>query len=133
MPKQRNAVDGTVKNALTNLRDLSRHVALIAQDDKTINKFVFFFKKLSSDNKVYEVLEDMSGESKSSVFVSFETLRTEFALVQEVLQKKEPSEPQYFQALFLKVSAQYTISRGVLGESTPQCTEYLGYITSRSL
>lgn len=133
MPNQRIAGDGTVKSALTDLRDVGRYVALVAHDDRTIDKYVFVYNELFSDNDVYGVLEEMSGESLSRDFVSLETLQTEVASAQEVLQNKEPSSPQYFQALVSKVSAQYMISKGILGENTPQYAEYLGYVTSKSL
>jgi hypothetical protein len=53
---------GDVKTGITDLRDVGRHVALIINDERTLNRFVFSFSEVLSQKEVFGMLEEMSGE-----------------------------------------------------------------------
>jgi hypothetical protein len=54
--------NGDVKTGITDLRDVGRYVALIVNDERTINRFVFSFSEVLSQKEVFGLLEKMSGE-----------------------------------------------------------------------
>jgi hypothetical protein len=54
--------NGDVKTGITDLRDVGRYVALIVNDERTLNRFVFSFSEVLSQKKVFGMLEKISGE-----------------------------------------------------------------------
>lgn len=54
--------DGEVPNLLTDLRDIGKFVARIIDDERTINKGVFGWGDLLTENQIYSLLEEISGE-----------------------------------------------------------------------
>ena len=63
MPKDTIAGDGNQLSARTDLRDIGRYVARIITDPRTLNKYVFAYNELWSQNQIYELLEKLSGET----------------------------------------------------------------------
>ena len=58
--------DGTTPNILTDLRDIGRFVARIICDDRTLNKYVYTYGDVLSENEIYRIAEDLSGEKIES-------------------------------------------------------------------
>lgn len=54
--------DGNARNALTDLRDIGRYIARIIVDDRTVNKMVFAYNEVMTQNEIYDLLEKISGE-----------------------------------------------------------------------
>lgn len=54
--------DGSAKTGIVDLRDVGRYVALIIDDDRTINKMVVTFGDVLSQNEIFSLLEEASGE-----------------------------------------------------------------------
>lgn len=54
--------DGTASNILTDLRDIGRFVALILSDARTLNKYVYTFGDILSENEICSIVEEVSGE-----------------------------------------------------------------------
>ena len=54
--------NGDVKTGITDLRDVGRYVALIINDERTLNRFVFSFSEVLSQKEVFGMLEKVSGE-----------------------------------------------------------------------
>lgn len=54
--------DGSKPLALTDLRDIGRYVAKIIVDPRTLNKSVFAYSELLTQQQVYDVVERVSGE-----------------------------------------------------------------------
>lgn len=71
MPKDTIAGDGNQVSARTDLRDIGRYVARIIADSRTLNKYVFAYNELWSQNQIYELLERLSGEKLDRVMVGF--------------------------------------------------------------
>ncbi len=62
--------DGDKKTALIDLRDLGRYVAKIVTDERTLNKYVFCYGQLLSQEEVFRKLEELSGEVIERKYVS---------------------------------------------------------------
>ena len=54
--------DGNLKTALTDLRDIGPYVATIITDSRTVNKYVFCYGDLLSQEEIFAMLESLSGE-----------------------------------------------------------------------
>ena len=54
--------DGTTPTAITDLRDVGRYMARIILDDRTLNKMVFAYNSVVTQNQIYDLLEELSEE-----------------------------------------------------------------------
>jgi len=54
--------DGNMKTALVGLRDVSQYVAKIITGERTVNKYVFCYGELLSQEEVFVKMEQLSGE-----------------------------------------------------------------------
>lgn len=54
--------DGNVPTALTDLRDIGRYMAMIISDDRTLNKKVLAYNVVSTQNEIYNLMEEISEE-----------------------------------------------------------------------
>ena len=61
--------DGNIPMALTDLRDIGRYIARVIVDDRTLNKMVFAYNVLTTQNEVFELLEGISGEKVDRTYV----------------------------------------------------------------
>jgi uncharacterized protein YbjT (DUF2867 family) len=116
------AGDGNVASALTDLRDIGRYTARIIADDRTLNKWVFVYNELWSQNRVFGVVEQAAGEKVERTYLSGADLLTRIA---------EASNDAL--GMMAKIPAQYMYSWGIRGDNTPEYAKYLGYVTSKEL
>lgn len=56
--------------ALTDLRDIGRYMAMIISDPRTLNKKILAYNLVSSQNKIYELMEELSEEKIDRNYVS---------------------------------------------------------------
>lgn len=63
--------DGHVKNGITDLRDVGRYVARIIHDERTLNKFVYYFGEVTSQEETFKLLEELSGETIPRQYVCY--------------------------------------------------------------
>jgi hypothetical protein len=61
--------DGNAPNILTDLRDIGRFVARIIADDRTLNKYVFTWSDVLTENEIFDIVEDLSGEKIQREYV----------------------------------------------------------------
>jgi hypothetical protein len=54
--------DGNLKTAFTDLRDVGPYVAKIVIDERTLNRYVFCYGELYSQEEIFVKMEDLSGE-----------------------------------------------------------------------
>ena len=54
--------DGNKPTSMTDLRDIGRYVALIIADDRTLNKMIFAYNTTMTQNQIYDLMEEVSGE-----------------------------------------------------------------------
>lgn len=62
--------DGTAPNMLTDLRDIGRFVARIVLDGRTLNRYIYAFGEVLSENEIYHIAEGVSGEKLEPTRVS---------------------------------------------------------------
>lgn len=62
--------DGNIRNALTDVGDVGRYVALIISDPRTLNKMVFAYNEVMTANEAYDLMEKLSGEEIQRNYVS---------------------------------------------------------------
>lgn len=62
--------DGNIPNALTDVADVGRYVALIIADQRTLNKMVFAYNEVMTANQAYDLMEKLSGEKIPRNYVS---------------------------------------------------------------
>ena len=62
--------DGKAPNLLSDERDMGRYVARIIKDDRTLNKFVATYSDVLSQNEIWVMMEEMSGEKIERKYVS---------------------------------------------------------------
>jgi len=63
-----------VPTAPADLRDVGRYVVRVIADSHTLNKRVNAYSELYTQNKVYEVVEGLSGEKLPREYVNFSTI-----------------------------------------------------------
>lgn len=69
MPSDTIIGDGNTLSARTDVRDIGRYVARIIADPRTLNKYVFAYNELWSQNQIYDLLEKLSGEKLERQYV----------------------------------------------------------------
>lgn len=62
--------DGEAPNILTDLRDIGRFVAHIIRDDRTLNKYVYTSGDVLSENDIFRIAKELSGEELEPIIVS---------------------------------------------------------------
>ncbi|KAL4967748.1 aromatic alcohol reductase [Aspergillus stella-maris] len=121
--------DGSTPMALTDLRDIGRWVAKIISDERTLNKMVFCYDEVMTQNQIYELLEGISGEEVVRNYVSEELVQN------RVLAARQSSETYPFDPIkFIpRYLAEYQLSWGIRGDNTPEYAKYLGYLSAKEL
>jgi hypothetical protein len=61
---------GDIPSALTDMRDIGRYVAKIIIDERTLNKMVFAYNTVITQNQIYNLMEEISGEELERNYVS---------------------------------------------------------------
>ncbi|GES64186.1 NAD(P)-binding protein [Aspergillus terreus] len=121
--------DGNTPIALTDLRDIGRYVARIIIDDRTLNKMVFAYNTVVTQNQIYDLLEEISEEKIPRNYIPEETVYTR-VLAARQSSETYPFDPVKFIPRYL---AEYQLSWGIRGDNTPEYAQYLGYITAKDL
>lgn len=70
MPVEYIAGDGNAPSALTDMRDVGNYTARIIRDPRTLNKMVLVYGEVLSQNQVFDLLENLSGEQLERHYVS---------------------------------------------------------------
>ncbi|CAF3491292.1 unnamed protein product [Fusarium graminearum] len=113
---------GNNPSALVNLDDIGRYVAVIINDERTINKKVFAYTESKTQNEIFELVEKVTGEKPERTEMSKEQIEAQLA------QFKDPAELSQNRAIM-----DYWMSWGVRGDNTAENAVYLGYILAKDL
>lgn len=81
--------DGNTPSALTDLRDIGHYVARIIADPRTLNKMVFTYNELLTQDQIYRLMEHLSGEKIERTYVCFPFRRS---LDGQILQTNFPEK-----------------------------------------
>ncbi|CAL5871408.1 uncharacterized protein PFLUO_LOCUS5658 [Penicillium psychrofluorescens] len=121
--------DGNTPTALTDLRDIGRYMARIILDPRTLNKMVLAYNAVSTQNKIYDLMEEISEEKVERLYVPEETIWSRVLAARQA-SETYPFDPIKFIPRYL---AEYQLSWGIRGDNNPEYAKYLGYLTSQEL
>ncbi|KKA24426.1 phenylcoumaran benzylic ether reductase [Rasamsonia emersonii CBS 393.64] len=122
--------DPDIPTAVTDLRDVGRYVALIIEDDRTLNQKVFVYGDLITQRGAAELVEKLSGEKIGPInHVTPEEL---LAQIDSLKATFDPNDTSLARKIPL-IGAQYNYSKFVRGDNQPERAAYLGYLDGRKL
>ncbi|KAI1497975.1 NAD(P)-binding protein [Biscogniauxia marginata] len=120
---------GTAPNMLIDRRDVGRITAMIIKDERTLNKRVYAYGDVLSQNEIHALIENKTGEKLDLTPVSAEeataALKTERASAE--------ADPANEGKRYKHVIAEYRVTKYVRADNTPKNAEYLSYINAREL
>ncbi|SPJ78642.1 related to isoflavone reductase homolog P3 [Fusarium torulosum] len=119
--------DGNTESALIDKRDIGKYVARIITDPRTLNKSVFIYNEIWTQNGLFDLLEKVSGEQIPRKYESGQEL---MATINDAKRRFAPDDPQLLVAIGL---TEYYYSLDVRGDNTPEHAEYLGYLNGKEL
>ncbi|KAJ5690236.1 isoflavone reductase family protein [Penicillium macrosclerotiorum] len=121
--------DGTAPNILTDLRDVGKFVARILCDDRTINKYVYTSGDVLSENEIYRIVEELTGEKLELTYMTSEDIEAKVIHAKSAL-SQDPQDPMKRISLY---KADYQYSKYVRQDNRPEYADYLGYLNAREL
>lgn len=132
--------DGNMPTALTDLRDIGRYMAMIISDERTLNKKILAYNLVSTQNEIYNLMEEISEEKVDRNYVCIQQhpytmiLTNRLQVPEEtinsrVLAARQASETYPFDPIkFIpRYLAEYQYSWGIRGDNNPEYAKYLGY------
>ncbi|GKT95766.1 isoflavone reductase family protein [Colletotrichum tofieldiae] len=119
--------DGNVVSAFTDNRDFGKFVARIIVDPRTMNKAVFAYSEMKTVNQIYDLLEEMSGETLPRQYLSGDEILAKLASLGTG--PFDPNSKEYF----TQAVHQYWYSWAVRGDNTLDYARYLGYLIGHEL
>ncbi|KAH8807887.1 hypothetical protein F5884DRAFT_704262 [Xylogone sp. PMI_703] len=120
---------GTAPNLLIDKRDIGTITVKIMKDERTLNKRVYIYGEVLSQNEVNEIVEQKTGEKLDLVVKSTETIAAEYKAVKEAY----AADQQDMHKRISVLNYQYIDSKYVREDNTAENAEYLGYINGREL
>ncbi|KAF2258536.1 NAD(P)-binding protein [Lojkania enalia] len=120
---------GTAKNMLMDQTDVGRFTVKAIKDSRTLNKRVYAYGDLLSQNEINEIIERKTGENLELNFLSAEDVSKE----KEEAIKGMEAHPREISKMYSVVNWQYADTKYVRADNTPENAEYLGYINGRDL
>ncbi|GAB1207624.1 hypothetical protein APSETT445_006348 [Aspergillus pseudonomiae] len=121
--------DGNAPNILTDVRDIGRFVAQIIADDRTVNKYVYTWGDILTENEIIDIVEDLSGEKVDRQYETIEESAKRLNDAQSSL-SLDPGDPGKRTLVYI---TQYTYSKYVRQDNQPRYGKYLGYLDAREL
>lgn len=121
--------DGTAPNLLTDLRDIGNWVARIIKDPRTLNQKVFAWSDELSQNAIFALVEQLSGEKVDSKLISASETESLVAQSKQALEAN-PDD------IMLRVGVwteEYKLSKYIRRDNTQENAIYLGYLDARDL
>ncbi|KAJ6552935.1 isoflavone reductase family protein [Mycena capillaripes] len=118
--------DGTTPTMITDLRDIGRFVALIIKDARTLNKSVFTYGEVLSENEIFALTEEVCGEKIERKYVP----HVDTVSAREKYAAASANDARALQA---RMGEDYNYCKYVRGDNTPEHAAYLGYLNARTL
>ncbi|KAF7342887.1 Glycoside hydrolase [Mycena sanguinolenta] len=112
---------GTAPNMLTDLRDIGAFTSLIIKDPRTLNKFVVTYSDVLSENEIFALMEEISGEK----IQERQYATDEIIAMHEGAAANARAKPNDWTAQTLAFIADYTYSKYVRGDNNPSYAKYL--------
>ncbi|KIL89821.1 isoflavone reductase-like protein [Fusarium avenaceum] len=123
------AEDGSHATCLTDLRDVGRYVEKVITDDRTLNKYVFAYNEIWTQEQIHSHLEKLSGEKPKRDVVSTKDIEATIAAAQVQYDKSDKSLP----FIFGLAGPQYLYCEWFREDNLPERAKFLGYLNSKDL
>ncbi|KAI1502187.1 NAD(P)-binding protein [Biscogniauxia marginata] len=120
---------GTTPNMLIGKRDVGRITAKIVRDERTLNKRVYAYGDLLSQNEVNAIVERKTGEKLELKHVSADEIHANIKAAEAAAEAGSTD----LGARYKLILSQYANVKYVRGDNTPENAEYLGYIDGNAL
>ena len=124
---------GDAPNLLVDLRDIGRFVARIIKDPRTLNKRVFMWSDELSQNEIYAISEEMSGEKIKRDSVSAEAVEQRVQEARAAFTASEKKAGVNTAERMAIWSSEYIYSKYVRADNSRENALYLGYLDAREL
>ncbi|GFG11759.1 NAD(P)-binding protein, partial [Aspergillus udagawae] len=129
MPDLPIALDGNIPSGLTHIRDIGRYIARIILDPRTVNKKVFVYNELYTQNQLCDLVERLTGEMPQRKYISEKCVQS---WLQDALDELERN-PSSDIALGVVSLREVFLASNVHGTNTPEYAKYLGYLDGKEL
>ncbi|KAF7327222.1 Glycoside hydrolase [Mycena kentingensis (nom. inval.)] len=120
---------GTARNMLVDARDIGRHIALIIQDERTLNRYVAAYGEVLTEEEVFRLAEDQAGEKIVRRYISADELTAAHKRF-TTLGTTSPTDPTY---ILPRMLFDYIYTKYVREDNTPEYAKYLGYLDASEL
>ena len=121
--------DGNVPYAVTDLADVGRYVARVIADPRTLNKMVLAYGEVTTQNKVYDYVEEFTGEIIPRTYLSKKDAEENIAAMKKAIAEN----PSKFSLQVQLITASYKYNWGIRGDNAPDYAKYLGYLDAKEL
>ncbi|KAJ7755232.1 hypothetical protein B0H16DRAFT_1417967 [Mycena metata] len=128
-PKVEIYAGGAQPTILIDLNDIGPFVALIIKDPRTLNNSVIAYGDVLSQNEIFEIMEALSGEKITREYISADAIIA--ARAQCAAANK--ADPKNYLAWMQLIIQDYSYSKYVRGDNTPEYAKYLGYLDATEL
>ncbi|RBR10679.1 uncharacterized protein FIESC28_09385 [Fusarium coffeatum] len=123
------AEDGSHATAITDLRDIGKYLARIITDDRTLNKSVFAYNEVWTQEQIHSHLEKVSGEKIPRNLMATKDIEVTIATAQTAYDQSDKSLP----FIFGLAGPQYLYCEWFRQDNLPERAEYLGYLSTKDL
>lgn len=121
--------DGNVKFAGTDVADIGKYVARIIADPRTLNKQVFAYSEMITQNHIWNTMEALTNETIPRKYLSKKEAEDTLAWAEETLAK----DPMDMKVMLKQGLISYMYSWAIRGDNTPEHAKYLGYLNAKDL
>ncbi|KAE8142901.1 hypothetical protein BDV38DRAFT_267542 [Aspergillus pseudotamarii] len=120
---------GRVDYVVWYMRDIGRFVSRIIVDERTVNKYVYTWGDILTENEILDIVEELSGEKVKSQHKSVQEMENQLDDAQSSL-SLDPTDPGKRTLVYI---AQYVYSKYVRQDNQPRYANYFGYLDAREL
>ncbi|KAK0392852.1 hypothetical protein NLU13_2346 [Sarocladium strictum] len=121
--------DGSARTAVTDQVDIGRFVARIIADPRTLNKQVFAYGQVTSQNDIFAAVERHTGETIPRTYLTAEQAEEIIGKAAEAI----AANPEDISQVITRAVTEYKVSCGIRGDNEPGRARYLGYLDAREL
>ncbi|CAG9993006.1 unnamed protein product [Clonostachys byssicola] len=127
MPVQTISGNGNTETALIDKRDIGKYVARVIVDPRTLNKSVFVYNEIWTQNRIFDLMEKLSSEEIPRNHVNEQVLQSKIKTANEAVAAGDNTQIRNL------VMSQYELVLGIRGDNSPECAKYLGYLIGKDL
>ncbi|GKU21424.1 isoflavone reductase family protein [Fusarium langsethiae] len=121
--------DGNVPYGTTDVGDIGKYVARIIADPRTLNKLVFAYGDITTQNKVWGYVEQLTGDTIPRTYL----LKEEAEQTMATLATEIPKNPGDMSLQLKLAMTGYLYTWGICGYNAPEYAKYLGYLDAKEL